>query len=129
MINNLSKYISSNSSIVPVTNGYDLNKSEGTVSLILTGGTQVGRVGTMIETVQVLTTSKSKPRAHTLAKSVFSLLANRFKLTLPEVTVKGVNYPAVVADAILAIQTPGYIGVDNDGYHQWSVNFSIVTGG
>lgn len=58
--------------------------------------------------------------------SVYELLRWQFHITLPEVTLDGVTYPAVKAWRILPMQTPTHIGTDENGKQLHSVNF-IVT--
>ena len=131
MIYNLSKYISNNSSIIPVTNGRDPNITGDQVFLIETGGGDSSRGLKVDTTVQIIGRSDDRVYARSLTLDVFDLLNNRFDITLPAVTVnsKGgsVVHPAVKVAQMIPLQRPGYIGTDNNGLHEYSVNFQITT--
>jgi hypothetical protein len=127
MIYNLSNYVSSNTTIIPITNGWDSESPQEAVALILTGGSDTSRGLKKDYTVQFLTRALSRTGSYKLIQAVYSLLENRFGIIFPAVTVDGETYPSIVAAQIIPIQTPGYIGTDDNGLHLWSVNFQITT--
>jgi len=127
MIYNLAKYIDDNTTIDLITNGYNPATEGDGVNIILSGGSDDSRGLKIDDNVQFLSRSTDQVTAYELIREVFDLLKNRFKILLPEVTVKNKVYPAVEVSQMLPRQTPGYIGTNNNGLHQWSVNFQITT--
>jgi len=127
MTYNLSKYVSNNSSIVPVTNGENPESTGDRVVLNGSGGDDRSRGLKVDNTVQFVSKANDSVTSKELIEEVHSLLKNRFDIVLPEITVKGTTYPAVIASSILPLQIPGYLGTDNNGLHMWSVNYQITT--
>ncbi len=79
--------------------------------------------------VQMLSSAKSKVSCKQNIDMVYNELKNRFGLTLPVATVGAVTYPEIKTAQISPIQSPGYIGTDEDANHLYSVNFKIIVGG
>lgn len=126
MIYNLSEYISANTSFVPVTNGI-IDESEG-IFLTLTSGTDESRGIKKDFLVQIMAAYPTSVEAFQNLSTIYDLLVNRFVITLPEVTVNSVTYDAVDIAQILPMQSPGYLGSNENGLHMWSVNMQITTG-
>jgi len=126
MIYNLSEYVKLNSVITPITNGFDPESKSESVMLQLTGGEDRSRGLKVDDTVQFISKSKDKVTTYELIQIVYNLLKNRFGIDLPEVTVNSIVYPAVKVWQFIPLQNPGYIGTDDNGLHQWSVNFQVT---
>jgi hypothetical protein len=77
---------------------------------------------------QFISSYFSQTKAYSEIMRVYNILRNRLSVLLPTATVDGIVYPAVTAWRIVAMQMPGYIGADEKGRHQWSVNFLITLG-
>ena len=129
MIFNLSKYVSDGTGIVPWTNGIDPTLDNQGLQLIQTGGQDKSRGLKVDRTVQFISAEVSRVKAYQTITTVYEFLKNRFIVALPEVTVDSIVYPAVRVAQFIPIQEPGYIGTDENGLHQWSVNIQVTTGG
>lgn len=128
MIYNLSEFVKVNSTVTPITNGFDANSPDEAVALNQSGGSDNSRGLKVDMNVQFLSRATSRTASRRLIQIVYNLLKNRFRIDLPAITVDGEVFPAVVAYQITPLQIPGYIGTDDNGLHMWSVNFQ-VTGG
>lgn len=127
MIYNLAAFIESKISGIVLM--YDdltsASPAEGTL-IRDTGGTPSHYLPREDRTVQCVSQFFDKRSGKSVLESIYSLLRAQFHITLPEVTLDGVTYPAIVAWRILPMQTPTYLGVDENGKALHSVNF-IVT--
>ena len=65
--------------------------------------------------VQVLSRSRDKVKAKEASSSVYEKLKNVFSLILPVTTINGVVYPAVKTWQISPMQSPSFIGCDQEG--------------
>lgn len=77
--------------------------------------------------MQVLSRGETSILAKSNIESVYEKLKNRFGLLLPQVTVGGTLHEAVQTYQISPIQSPGFIGVDDQGLSMWSFNATITT--
>lgn len=84
-----------------------------------------------IPTYQIICRDEDMPNARELAYSVHALLhsnagiGGRFGLILPTITVDGVVYPAIHTAQISALAPPQSIGLDDNGWQEWSQNYQI----
>ena len=77
-------------------------------------------------TAQVVARDVDAPKARKLAVDVFTYLTGRFGQVLPQITVGGVNYPAVKTAQISAVQVPYPLGPDEEGRYEYVTNFEVV---
>ncbi len=91
-----------------------------------TGGTPSHDLDREDRPIQCLSFNYDKRAGLNALTSIYDLLKRQFHIILPAVTLDGVTYPAIEAWRILPMQTPTYIGTDENGKHLHSVNF-IVT--
>ena len=126
MIYNLSKFITDETSITPITNGNDASVTSDSVLLIQTGGEYRPVIKTQYFTAQVLALFHSRVESFANITEIYNALNDRYGIDLPEVIVGSVTFPEVHTSKIVALQTPGYIGTDDNGRHMWSVNFMIT---
>lgn len=130
MIYNLYEYLKSElPSINFVVDGWENDSDIESVLLTATGGDPQHWFDRTDDTVRVLSRSNSKVFAKQRADNVYNKLKNRFGLTLPAANVGGVDYPEFIAAQISPIQSPGYIGADDNANHIYSVNFKVTIGG
>lgn len=91
-----------------------------------TGGTPSHDLDREDRMVQCLSRDYDKNAGRAALENIYGLLRRQFHITLPEVELDGVTHPAVVAWRILPMQTPTYIGTDENGKHLHSVNFVVT---
>lgn len=77
--------------------------------------------------IQILTRNKSDHEANTISNTIYEKLKYQFQITLPEVTIKSVVYPAIIVAKITSRQLPGGIGSDKEMRYMYSFNITIVT--
>lgn len=127
MIYNLAAFIESRiPGIVLVCDDFTPASPEECTLIRDTGGTASHDLPREDRMVQCLSRFFDKRAGKSAIDSVYALLRQQFHITLPEVTLDGVTHPAVVAWRILPMQTPTYIGDDENGKALHTVNF-IVT--
>lgn len=78
-------------------------------------------------TIQFLSFAKNVVEGRALLYSVYEEMKNRFGLVIPSITVNGITYDEIKTAQISPIQTPGYLGTDDDGLHIWSFNIQVTT--
>lgn len=124
---NLAAYIESKiPGIVLVYDDFTEASPEECTLIRDTGGTSSDDLDREDHSVQCLSRFFNKLAGKAALDSVYDLLRKQFHITLPEVTLDGVTYPAVVAWRILARQTPTCIGVDENVKSLHSVNFVVT---
>lgn len=127
MIYNLAAFIESRiPGIVLVYDDFTPASPEECTLIRDTGGTPSHDLPREDRMVQCLSRFYDKRLGRGAIESIYDLLRRQFHITLPEVTLDGVTYPAVVAWRILPMQTPTYIGTDDNGKHLHSVNFVVT---
>ena len=127
MIYNLAAFIEAEiPDIVLVYDDFTKASPEECTLIRDTGGTPSHDIDREDRMVQFLSRFFEKRLGKEALESVYDLLRRQFHITLPEVTLDSVTYPEVEAWRILPMQTPTYIGTDDNGKHMHSVNF-IVT--
>lgn len=109
-----------------VMDGWETNSPNTAIAVIGSGGTPDHYVDREDFTFQLISRSNDKTIADTNANNVYRTLRNRFNLLLPEVTIDATIYLEVDTRRIVPIQTPGYIGCDDEGRHEYSANFIIT---
>lgn len=91
-----------------------------------TGGSEQAWTRYQQLTAQVIARDVDSPKARALAYAVFTILAGRFGLVLPQAVVGGVTYPRVVTAQISAIQVPYNLGADEEGRIEYTTNYLII---
>lgn len=125
---NLYQYlITEFSSYVFTVNGKGISTPDEVIEINGSGGVSGAWYDRNDYRIQLLIHAKSSVDANYKALTLFEKLEKRFGLTLPSITVNGTVYPAVKTYQILAIQTPGYIGVDDVGCEMFSFNITLTT--
>ncbi len=128
MIYNLVAYLTANLTTIDfIANGLSPDSPQTAIMVSDTGGEPQHWYARTDWAVQVLSRSKSVDTAKQNIDAVYALLKNRFGLTLPEATVGGIVYPAIVGYQISPIQTPGYIGTTEEHLEMFSFNLTITT--
>lgn len=77
--------------------------------------------------LQILNRDISKPGAAKQAKDIFNFLHGRFGLDLPAaLNVGGVDYDALKAAQIKAVQLPYCLGEDDAGRTSFTTNYQVI---
>ena len=131
MIYNLWKYLEAElPALNYIIDGWEESDDlSNAILLTATGGDPAHWFDRTDDTVQVISINVSKVSAKQNADLVYNKLKNRFGLTLPAATVNSVVYPALTTAQISPIQSPGYIGTDQNKNHMYSINFKVTIGG
>lgn len=128
IIYNLTKYINDGLSLSVVPNGWRTQDNGENGSIIMQSGGSVAHFHKRKELrFQVITRASDRTEALRINNSIFEYLENKFCITLPEETVKSIVYPEVYTAQISPISTSQYIGTDDNGRHEFSVNFIVIT--
>lgn len=112
-----------------VTDGWEEDAKDDSILLTDSGGTPEHWMPTEELMVQIISRSLEKPVAKIALNDIYLELKNKFRLVLPEITVSGKVFPEVTTAQISPIQTPSYIGVDDNKHHLYTFNIKIVIGG
>ena len=127
MIYNLHKYVKTKLPSVSIgVAGYTNESPDECVMLFQSGGIVSHYLGREDYTVQFISRYRDMGKALSELMKVYTAIKNIFRITLPAVTINGTVYPLLIAWQISPMQSPGYIGTDENGRHMYSVNF-IVT--
>lgn len=127
MIYNLAAFIESKlPALVLVYDDFTAASPEECTLIRGTGGTPSHYLPREDILVQFVSRFYDKRSGKSALDSVYDLLREQFHIVLPAVTIDEVTYPAVTAWRILPMQTPTFIGTDENGKNLHSVNF-IVT--
>ena len=130
MIYNLYEYLKTAfPALTFIVDGWIDNSPVDSMLLTATGGDPQHWFDRTDFTVQLISLYSNKVSTKQNIDLVYTELKNRFGLPLPEATVNSVVYPALIAAQISPIQSPGYIGTDQNKNHMYSVNFKITVGG
>jgi hypothetical protein len=78
------------------------------------------------QTFQILTRDKDMPKARELAYGIYKEIHDRYGLILPADTIDGTIYPAIQTAQITGINLPQSIGNDDNGYAEYSTNYTII---
>lgn len=128
MIYNLVAYLTAQLSLLNfVANGWDPDSAQDSISVVDTGGDPAHFHPRTDWAVQILSRANEVNVAKSQADSVYALLKNKFGITLPEVTVDAIVYPAIKTYQISPNQTPGYLGADEKHLEMFSFNLNIIT--
>jgi len=128
MIYNLAQYLIVNLPLIKfVVNGFSPDSSQDEIMVSETGGEPQHWYERTDWAVQILSRAKNVNTAKKQIDDVYNKLKNRFGLLLPQVTIDGVLYPAVKTYQISPIQTPGYLGADEENIEMFSFNLTITT--
>lgn len=90
-----------------------------------TGGTLGKNYELNIPTFQVLVNAIDTVTARSISFNIYNKIHNKNGLILPTVTVDGTVYPEFATDRIAAIQSPSYVGKDDNGCDLFSNNYQI----
>ena len=114
--------------IVFYVNGLPENAVDECVRIDGTGGVPGHQFPRIEDRVQLLSRSLNKLNAQNNIQLVYGQLFNQYALTLPAYVCGGSlpTYPAVRVAQISPIQTPCYIGTDDQGRHIWTFNIVIT---
>ncbi len=130
MIYNLTNYLKTQlTTYTFIANGWRKDSPDESIIVNDDGGIPDHYDFKMDLTVQILARSRDSVTSRKYATDVYDLLLNRFGLTLPEVTIDLVTYPAVNTAQISPIQRPAFIGMDDEGRALYSFNIQITVGG
>ena len=128
MIYNLAQYLIVNLATINfVVNGFSPDSNQDEIMISETGGEPQHWYDRTDWTVQVLSRAKNVNTAKKQIDDVYEKLKNKIGLSLPEVTVAGVVYPAVQTYQISPIQTPGYLGANEENMEMFSFNLIVTT--
>lgn len=127
MIYNLAQYIRNNSSFTIYVNGWQKESNSDAIMIKDNGGETQNRGLHTNHTIQIKSRSRNSAQAKQDIDTVHALINNQYTLVMPSVTVNSVIYPAITLWRINSIQDPGYIGVNDNGVHEYSVNYIITT--
>jgi len=128
MIYNLAQYLIVNLVTIKfVVNGFSPDSDQDEIMISETGGEPQHWYDRTDWAVQILSRGKSVNVAKKQIEDVYEKLKNRLGLLLPEITVDGVVYPAIQTYQISPIQTPGYLGANEENMEMFSFNLTITT--
>ncbi|MHA1302138.1 MAG: phage tail terminator protein [Candidatus Heimdallarchaeaceae archaeon] len=128
MIYNLAQHLIVNLPTINfVVNGFSPDSNQDEVMISETGGEPQHWYNRTDWTVQILSRGKNVSIAKSNIDSVYNLLKNKIGLLLPKVTVEGIVYPAIQTYQISPIQTPGYLGTNEENMEMFSFNLIIIT--
>jgi hypothetical protein len=126
MIFNLIQYIRTAFPALTIISIGEDNSGNGT-RITETGGEVAHDVDRKDHAIQFVTKNKDIVKAKQESESIFEYIKNVFNLTLPAVTVNAIIYSEIRLYRIVPIQSPGYIGADINGLHEYSFNVTITT--
>lgn len=128
IIYNLTKYINEGLTLSVIPNGWKGKDLGEDGSIILDSGGSVAHFHKRKERrFQIITRNSDRTEALRINNSMFEYLENKFNIDLPEENVNSVVYPAVRAYQISPISTSQYLGTDDNGRHEFSVNIIVIT--
>ncbi len=128
MIYNLLQYLIVNLPTINfIVNGFSPDSNQNEVMISETGGDPQHWYNRTDWTVQVLSRAKNVNIAKSNIDSVYTLLKNKIGLLLPQVTVDEIVYAAIKTYQISPIQTPGYLGANEENMEMFSFNLIITT--
>jgi len=128
MIYNLVKYLTIELPAIDfVANGWRPKSPQASVMVTETGGDPKHWYDRTDWSVQIISRANNVVDSKTQIDAVYAKLKNKFSVTLPEVTVKLVVHPAVTAWQIVPIQSPSYIGANEENLEMFSFNLTITT--
>lgn len=128
---NLQAWLSAEAPGISTVAGGFLSGSPAEVVAIVDNG---GEVSVYIDrtdvAIQIIARGVSRVETQRRANELAAIMRGRFGgLELPEVTVEGDIYPAIIAWGFTPQSKPGYIGIDENRLHMWSANFTVIIGG
>ena len=127
MIYNLVEYVRIQlPSIRPIANGRLLTEHLAQVVFNESGGVVNHQFPRTDKTIQITSYNDSGIEGREQLLSVYSLLKNKFRLVLPEVTVDGTVYPEVIAYQVSPIQDVSYSGQDEQGMRMFDFNIVVT---
>lgn len=128
MIYNLAQYLIVNLPTINfVVNGFSPDSNQDEVMISETGGEPQHWYNRTDWTVQILSRGKNVNVAKKQIDDVYEELKNKFGLLLPEVIIGGVVYSAIQTYQISPIQTPGYLGANEENMEMFSFNLIVIT--
>lgn len=123
---NLTNWLRTNTGLDIKVNGRPVNETGDSIILNAKGGPVAARELRNDYAVQVQVKNSDPVDAKQNIDIVYNEMLNRYCMTLPEVTVKGKVYAEVTVAQMSPMQSPAYIGTDENGLHLWTVNFRII---
>jgi len=127
LIYNLVKYlVDGNPGLSYCANGFKENSPDDCTSVNEGQGIEQSWYNREDITIQVVSRALKGTTARINNKSSYNLIKKKYGLTLPEVTVESVVYPAVKTWAIRPVTTPTYIGDDENGRPMYTFNVEIT---
>jgi len=128
MIYNLVNYLATQlTSLIFIADSWSVDSAKESILIKQTGGEPKHWYDRTDWTVQILSRAASSVDAKKNIELVYAKLKNRFGLTLPQVTVNGEVFSAVIAYQISPMQAPSSIGADDINLEMWSFNVTITT--
>jgi len=128
LIFNLVEYLKVNlPTLTFVCNGWIEGSSETSINVTQTGGEPQHFFDRTDWTVQIMSRAKTNVDSKVNIESVYSLLKNKYGLTLPTVTVDSVIYAEIKTYQISPLQIPEYLGMDEKRLYMWVFNLKVVT--
>ena len=128
MIYNLVAYLKINLPTIKfVANGWRPESDRDSVMVTETGGTPEHWYERTDWAIQIISRAENVTTSKYQINAVYQLLKNRFGITLSAVTVDLVVYPAVKTYQISPVQSPGYLGTNEENLEMFSFNLTITT--
>lgn len=125
---NLFQYLKTIHPSIPfVVNGYGPRSPDTCIKINLSSGLPAHWYRRNDWSIQLLSRSDKLVISKTIIQEVYNSIENRFGLQLPEYTLGSLVFPTVKAYRIVPIQTPGYIGADENGREMFSFNITLTT--
>jgi hypothetical protein len=127
MIYNLAKYITNNSSLTIVVNGFTPSSPNSTVCMNEGSGDERPWFDRTDTLVQFISRATDKTESRSNAYEIYDLIKKKYALALPEVTVGSTTYPAVTGWAIRPVSTPQYAFDDDAGRANYTFTVEVTT--
>ena len=128
MIYNLVQYlITQFPSYVFLANGFSQDSAKDSIMLSESGGEPQHWYSRTNHAVQIISRATIVNIAKKQIDDIYEELKNRFGLTLPQVIIDGNTYEQVRTYQISPVQSPSYLGANEEHLEMFSFNLTIVT--
>lgn len=127
MIYNLVKYITNNTSLTIIANGFNPNSPDTAISINEGSGIEQSWFDRKDTIVQCVSRSMDKTVSRANAYTIYNLIKKKYKLTLPSVTVNTVVYAQTTGWGIRPVNTPQYAYDDDSGRSVYTFSVEVTT--
>jgi hypothetical protein len=127
MIYNLVKYITNNTSLTIVANGFNPTTPDTAISVNEGSGIEQPFFDRKDTVVQCVSRAMDKTESRANAYTIYNLIKKKYALTLPEVTVNSVVYSAVTGWGLRPVGTPSYAYDDDSGRSVYTFSVEVTT--